>query len=165
MTTDHMNVKGASRKCFHGYLAKGINWICFKPILNLHLRRLKKTSRKNLIKCLGEGKSVLACKPRKKLGGKLKDINLDCDVNVVSTCESFGKEIASFYKASLGLDESTVIAAWDKVDDGPKKRGLEEKWKKIKAMDMELCLQRIELVADVANVIYKEYASSELVTF
>ncbi|ESQ54782.1 hypothetical protein EUTSA_v10027016mg [Eutrema salsugineum] len=84
--------------------------------------------------------------------------------NALNTHLSSSGEIASFFKAEnvsvFGLDESTVSGNWDLVPDGPKKREMEEKLKKLKDTQVELCLQRTELVDTTAKMIYKDYASS-----
>ncbi|CAH8255593.1 unnamed protein product [Arabidopsis lyrata] len=48
------------------------------------------------------------------------------------------------------------VASWDKVKDGPKKRELEITLKKMEAKQAELCMIRIEFVADAANVMFKQ---------
>ncbi|KAG7600527.1 hypothetical protein ISN44_As06g046210 [Arabidopsis suecica] len=48
------------------------------------------------------------------------------------------------------------FASWDKVKDGPKKRELEKTLKKMQAKQAELCMIRIELVADAAKVMFKQ---------
>lgn len=77
---------------------------------------------------------------------------------------SSSREMAMFFKAEnvsvFGLDESTVSAVWDMVEDGPKKREMEEKLKKLKAMQVELCLQRTALLDTAAKMIFKGNASS-----
>lgn len=83
---------------------------------------------------------------------------------VGSTSLTSGNEIVSFLKAenltSFGLDESILIAGWEMVEDGPKKRELEEGLKRIKAMQAVLCMKRIELVADTTKAIVSDNASS-----
>ncbi|VYS63851.1 unnamed protein product [Arabidopsis thaliana] len=85
------------------------------------------------------------------------------EAKVVNTGLSIGKEIASFLNAdngsSCGLDESTLTAVWAKVADGAEKREVEEKWKKLKAKQFELCLQRSGLVNETAKMIFKAYES------
>jgi hypothetical protein len=84
---------------------------------------------------------------------------------VVNThLSSSSREIASFFKADnpsvVSLDESLIAAGWDLIEDGPKKRAMEEKMKKLKAMQVELCLQRSGLVDSTANMVLKENSSS-----
>ncbi|KAL1201185.1 GLABROUS1 enhancer-binding protein-like [Cardamine amara subsp. amara] len=118
---------------------------------------------------------VLASKSRKKLGGTSKEMKLvphstpkkqeetkmpeRTEIKVVNTRPSIAREIASFFNlenASVcGLDESTIVAAWEKVGDGAKKKEMEEKWNKLKAMQVELCIQRTALVAETAKMIFK----------
>uniref|UniRef100_A0A1J3FPF1 Mediator-associated protein 1 n=1 Tax=Noccaea caerulescens TaxID=107243 RepID=A0A1J3FPF1_NOCCA len=82
----------------------------------------------------------------------------------VNTHLSSSREIASYFKTEnlsvFSLDESTIATGWDMVEDGPKKRQMEEKMKKLKAMQVELCLQRSGLVDSTARMIFKENASS-----
>ncbi|KAH0902236.1 hypothetical protein HID58_041739, partial [Brassica napus] len=82
---------------------------------------------------------------------------------VVDAHLSSSREMALFFKAEnvsvFGLDESTVSAVWDMVEDGPKKREMEEKLKKLKDMQVELCLQRTALLDTTAKMIFKDYAS------
>ncbi|CAA7060216.1 unnamed protein product [Microthlaspi erraticum] len=77
---------------------------------------------------------------------------------------SSSREIASFFKGEnssvVSLDESMIAAGWDLIEDGPKKRAMEEKMKKLKAMQVELCLQRSGLVDSTARMVFKENASS-----
>ncbi|KAL0727061.1 hypothetical protein Bca4012_023154 [Brassica carinata] len=77
---------------------------------------------------------------------------------------SSSREMAMFFKAEnvsvFGLDESTVSSVWDMVEDGPKKREMEEKLKKLKALQVELCLQRTALLDTTAKMIFKDNASS-----
>lgn len=47
------------------------------------------------------------------------------------------------FGAQKTLDEVAWIASWDKVKYGPKKRELEERLKKMKAMQAEFCMKRI----------------------
>ncbi|KAF8114075.1 hypothetical protein N665_0043s0138 [Sinapis alba] len=86
------------------------------------------------------------------------------NVVVVDDVLSSSREMALFFKAEnvsvFGLDESTVSAVWDMVEDGPKKKEMEEKLKKLKAMQVELCLQRIALLDTTAKMIFKDNASS-----
>ncbi|CAF2028052.1 GLABROUS1 enhancer-binding protein-like isoform X1 [Brassica napus] len=115
---------------------------------------------------------VLPAKPRKKskevelLSTPKKEAEVETQkkVSVVDTHLSSSREMALFFKAEnvsvLGLDESTVSAVWDMVGDGPKKREMEEKLKKLKAKQMELCLQRTSLVDYTAKMIFKNNASS-----
>ncbi|CAA7036825.1 unnamed protein product [Microthlaspi erraticum] len=81
--------------------------------------------------------------------------------HVVNThLSSSSREIALFFKAEnpsvVSLDESRIAAAWDLVEDGPKKREMEEKMEKLKAMKAELCLQRSGLVDSTARMVFKE---------
>ncbi|KFK25038.1 hypothetical protein AALP_AA8G058500 [Arabis alpina] len=112
---------------------------------------------------------VLASKSRKKLGENSKEIIKKEEKpkqNVVSVCRSSseGGEIASFFKAenttAFGLDEPTVAARWEMVSDVAKKREMEEKLKKLKATQEELCLQRTGIVADTVKLIFNDNASS-----
>lgn len=119
---------------------------------------------------------VLASKSRKKLGETSKEMKLVAHSTpkkqeetktpertetkaVNAPRPSIGREIASFFNlenASVcGLDESTIVEAWEKVGDGAKKKEMEEKWEKLKAMQVELCIQRTGLVAETAKVIFK----------
>ncbi|KAJ0239768.1 GLABROUS1 enhancer-binding protein-like [Hirschfeldia incana] len=86
------------------------------------------------------------------------------NVVVVDAQRSSSGEVAMFFKAAnvsvFGLDESTVSAVWDMVEDGGKKKEVEEKLKKLKAMQVELCLQRTALLDTTAKVIFKDKASS-----
>nr|VDD40336.1 unnamed protein product [Brassica oleracea] len=116
---------------------------------------------------------VLPAKPRKKskevelLSTPKKEAEVETQkkVSVVDNHHlSESREMALFFKAEnasvLGLDESTVSAVWDMVEDGEKKREMEEKLKKLKAKQMELCLQRTALVDYTAKMIFKNNASS-----
>ncbi|KFK41181.1 hypothetical protein AALP_AA2G096300 [Arabis alpina] len=73
-------------------------------------------------------------------------------------------ELSSFVKtenvSAFSLDESALSAVWGTVKDGSKKREMEERLKKLKAMQGELCMQRTGLVADSAKLIFKDKASS-----
>ncbi|XP_018478245.2 GLABROUS1 enhancer-binding protein-like [Raphanus sativus] len=77
---------------------------------------------------------------------------------------SESREMGLFFKKEnvsvLGLDESTVSGVWDRVEDGGKKREMEEKLKKLRAKQMELCLQRTALVDYTAKIIFKNNAPS-----
>ncbi|CAH8384705.1 unnamed protein product [Eruca vesicaria subsp. sativa] len=77
---------------------------------------------------------------------------------------SLSREMGLFFKAEnvgvFGLDESTVSRVWDRVEDGAKKREVEEKLKKLKDMQVELCLQRTALLDTTAKMIFKDNASS-----
>ncbi|KAF3591951.1 hypothetical protein DY000_02027288 [Brassica cretica] len=105
---------------------------------------------------------VLPAKPRKKS----KEVELLSTPKKEAEVETQKKsrEMALFFKAEnasvLGLDESSVSAVWDMVEDGEKKREMEEKLKKLKAKQMELCLQRTSLVDYTAKMIFKNNASS-----
>ncbi|RIA04363.1 hypothetical protein BRARA_K01397 [Brassica rapa] len=116
---------------------------------------------------------VLPAKPRKKskevelvsTPKKKAEVETQKKVSVVENHHlSESREMALFFKAEngsvLGLDESTVSGVWDMVEDGPKKREMEEKLKKLKAKQMELCLQRTALVDYTAKMIFKNNASS-----
>ena len=116
---------------------------------------------------------VLPAKPRKKskevelLSTPKKEVEVETQkkVSVVDNHHlSSSREMALFFKAEnasvLGLDESSVSAVWDMVEDGEKKREMEEKLKKLKAKQMELCLQRTSLVDYTAKMIFKNNASS-----
>lgn len=124
---------------------------------------------------------VLATKSRKKVGGTPapKETKLvahsspkkpeeakkpeKTETKVVNKSLSIGREIALFFNAenasSCGLDESTITAVWGKVADGAEKTEVEEKWKKLKAKQVELCLERTELVNETAKMIFKAYGS------
>lgn len=52
--------------------------------------------------------------------------------------------------------KSTLHASWDMVADGPKKRKMEMRMKKIKAFQAELCLWRSRIVAEAAEMILKD---------
>lgn len=73
---------------------------------------------------------------------------------------TFGQEYVCFVKAEnptcLGIDEAECIASWDKVKDGPKKREMEKKLKKLQAVQAELCMMRIGFTAQAANVMFKQ---------
>ncbi|CAN7119274.1 unnamed protein product [Brassica rapa subsp. narinosa] len=116
---------------------------------------------------------VLPAKPRKKskevevvsTPKKKAEVETQKKVSVVENHHlSESREMALFFKAEngsvLGLDESSVSGVWDMVEDGPKKREMEEKLKKLKAKQMELCLQRTALVDYTAKMIFKNNASS-----
>ncbi|CAN6879695.1 unnamed protein product [Brassica oleracea] len=116
---------------------------------------------------------VLPAKPRKKskevelVSTPKKEVEVETQkkVSVVDNHHlSSSREMALFFKAEnasvLGLDESSVSAVWDMVEDGEKKREMEEKLKKLKAKQMELCLQRTALVDYTAKMIFKNIASS-----
>lgn len=102
---------------------------------------------------------VLASKLSKKLREKLKEISSSHEVNVASTRLSSGREIASFFKAenmlSFGLDEATVIARWDKLEDGPKKRALDAEFKKIQNKQLERLVMITGLMVDVTEAMSK----------
>ncbi|ESQ33174.1 hypothetical protein EUTSA_v10005559mg [Eutrema salsugineum] len=99
---------------------------------------------------------ALPSKSMKKLGGKQ---NIE-EEEKPSTPLSSGVELVSYWKAeknhSLALDEATALAYWNMAADGRKKRALEEMLKRIKAKEMELCLERSTLVTDTLNFICKE---------
>ncbi|VVA94315.1 unnamed protein product [Arabis nemorensis] len=86
--------------------------------------------------------------------------------NVVDTSLTSSRELSYFFKtenvSAYGLDEPAVIAGWDMVADGSKKREMEKKLKKLKAMQVELCMQRTGLVAESAKLIFKDNASSSV---
>ena len=118
---------------------------------------------------------VLPAKPRKKSNDVVKsppspshtpkkEVEKRKGSVVVDAHLSSSREMALFFKAEnvsvFGLDESTVSAVWDMVEDGPKKREMEEKLKKLKDMQVELCLQRTALLDTTAKMIFKDYASS-----
>ncbi|KFK40940.1 hypothetical protein AALP_AA2G063900 [Arabis alpina] len=73
-------------------------------------------------------------------------------------------ELSSFFKtenvSAFSLDESALSAVWGTVKDGSKKREMEERLKKLKATQGDLCMQRTGLVADSAKLIFKDKASS-----
>lgn len=98
---------------------------------------------------------VLDSKLSTKLKGKLKEISSSHEVNVASTRLTSGREIASLFKSgnmlSFGLDEATVIARWDKLEDGPKKRALDTEFKKIQDKEMECLVMRTGLMFDVVK--------------
>lgn len=94
---------------------------------------------------------VWASKSKKKLRGKQE---------AASTSVSSGREIVSFLKAenvtSFALDESTMLAGWNMVRNGPKKRKMVEKQKKVKAMHTQLCSERAKCVDDIVHAIFKD---------
>ncbi|XP_010438912.1 PREDICTED: GLABROUS1 enhancer-binding protein-like [Camelina sativa] len=124
---------------------------------------------------------VMTSKSRKKIGGTTpvaatKDMKLVAHSTPKKPQEgnrpektegkgglSIGREIALFFNAensgSCCLDESTITAVWKKVADGAKKTQVEEKWKKLKAKQVELCLQRTELTNETAKMILEAYES------
>ncbi|XP_010529017.1 PREDICTED: GLABROUS1 enhancer-binding protein-like [Tarenaya hassleriana] len=67
-----------------------------------------------------------------------------------------GRDMASLLKMENddGFNELAVMEGWDMVD-GAKKRELEEKWKKIRAGQMELLLQRNEFIGEAARLIFE----------
>ncbi|CAN8273953.1 unnamed protein product [Cochlearia groenlandica] len=76
---------------------------------------------------------------------------------------SISREIGLFFKGEsgvCGLDETRIALGWDMVEDGPKKRDVEEKLKKLKAKQMELCLLKMSLAEITAKMIFKDIASS-----
>ncbi|XP_023635026.1 GLABROUS1 enhancer-binding protein-like isoform X2 [Capsella rubella] len=107
-----------------------------------------------------EMKLVVHSTPKKPAEAKRPE---KTEAKAVNTGLSIGREIALFFNAenssSCCLDESTVTAVWKKVADGAEKTKVEEKWKKLKAKQMELCLQRTELVNETAKMIFKAYES------
>ena len=118
---------------------------------------------------------VLPAKPRKKFNDVVKsppspshtpkkEVEKRKGSVVVDAQLSSSREVALFFKAAnvsvFGLDESTVSAVWDMVEDGAKKREVEEKLKKLKDMQVELCLQRTALLDTTAKMIFKDNASS-----
>ncbi|XP_009138982.1 GLABROUS1 enhancer-binding protein-like [Brassica rapa] len=118
---------------------------------------------------------VLPAKPRKKSNDVVKsppspshtpkkEVEKRKGSVVVDAQLSSSREVALFFKAAnvsvFGLDESTVSAVWDMVEDGAKKREVEEKLKKLKDMQVELCLQRTALLDTTAKMIFKDNASS-----
>ncbi|KAG7564227.1 hypothetical protein ISN44_As10g009970 [Arabidopsis suecica] len=108
-----------------------------------------------------EMKSVAHSSPKKQQEETKKPEK--SETKVVNTSLSIGREIASFFDAgnasSCGLAESTITAVWAKVADGAEKREVEEKWKKLKGKEFELCLQRSGLVNETAKMIFKAYES------
>ncbi|KAL0738947.1 hypothetical protein Bca4012_015157 [Brassica carinata] len=158
---------------------------CKKKFVNIVKNSLKKGKTEDKITCAKDldqkafelsrkiwgSDGVLPAKPRKKskeveLLSTPKEAEVETQkVSVVVDAHlSESREMALFFKAEnvsvLGLDESTVSAVWDMVEDGPKKREMEEKLKKLKAKQMELCLQRTALVDYTAKMIFKNNASS-----
>ncbi|KFK33325.1 hypothetical protein AALP_AA6G360700 [Arabis alpina] len=87
-----------------------------------------------------------------------------CQDTVKADARDTGLELSSFVKtenvSAFSLDESALSAVWGTVKDGSKKREMEERLKKLKAMQGGLCMQRTGLVADSAKLIFKDKASS-----
>ncbi|KAF8084127.1 hypothetical protein N665_0733s0016 [Sinapis alba] len=159
---------------------------CKKKFVNIVKNALKKGKTEDKITCAKDldqkafelsrkiwgSDGVLPAKPRKKskevelLSTPKKEVTVveTQKVSVVDSHLSESREMALFFKAEnvsvLGLDECTVSAVWDMVEDGPKKREMEEKLKKLKTTQMELCLQRTSLVDYTAKMIFKNNASS-----
>ncbi|XP_010474628.1 PREDICTED: probable transcription factor At4g01260 [Camelina sativa] len=111
---------------------------------------------------------ILPCKSKKvrqeQLEGRIKDEeNEKPQRHVITPSLSSALEIFSLYKSvnpNSFLDEVAWIACWDKVKDGPKKLVLEEKMKKIKSVDEELCLMKIDVLADASKTMFKQDGGS-----
>ncbi|KAJ0263316.1 GLABROUS1 enhancer-binding protein-like [Hirschfeldia incana] len=147
---------------------------CKKKFVNIVKNALKKGKTEDKITCAKDfdqkafelsrkiwgSDGVLPAKPRKEVVKETRN-----KVNSVDTHHlSESGEMGLFFKGEngsvLGLDESSVSEFWDVVEDGAKKREMEEKVKKLKATQMELCLQRTALVDYSAKMIFKNNASS-----
>ncbi|CAF2071623.1 unnamed protein product [Brassica napus] len=162
---------------------------CKKKFVNIVKNALKKGRTEDKVTCSKDldqkafelsrkiwgANGVLPAKPRKKSNDVVKsppspshtpkkEVEKRKGSVVVDAHLSSSREMALFFKAEnvsvFGLDESTVSAVWDMVEDGPKKREMDEKLKKLKDMQVELCLQRTALLDTTAKMIFKDNASS-----
>ncbi|CAF2149769.1 hypothetical protein HID58_001492 [Brassica napus] len=162
---------------------------CKKKFVNIVKNALKKGRTEDKVTCSKDldqkafelsrkiwgANGVLPAKPRKKFNDVVKsppspshtpkkEVEKRKGSVVVDAQLSSSREVALFFKAAnvsvFGLDESTVSAVWDMVEDGAKKREVEEKLKKLKDMQVELCLQRTALLDTTAKMIFKDNASS-----
>ncbi|KAL1219246.1 GLABROUS1 enhancer-binding protein-like [Cardamine amara subsp. amara] len=101
----------------------------------------------------------LASKVSKKLERKVKEINSAHEVSVASTPLTSGRQIASLFKAANVLsgcvDEATVIERWGRLEDGPKKRGLDAKYKKIQNDEMECLVMRTGFLVELVEAMSK----------
>ncbi|CAA7041956.1 unnamed protein product [Microthlaspi erraticum] len=99
---------------------------------------------------------VWASKSKKKLGGKQEAAK--------SASTSDGEMIVAFLKAenvtTFALDEATMLEAWNMIRNGPWKRKMVEKLKKLKAMHSQLCLERVQCVDGIIHKMFKEDSSS-----
>ncbi|CAH8304174.1 unnamed protein product [Eruca vesicaria subsp. sativa] len=154
---------------------------CKKKFVNIVKNSLKKGKTEDKITC-AKDLDQKAFELSRKIWGSdgvlpAKQRKMSKEVELVSTPKKEVKvsvvgnhrvvesrEVATFFKAEnvsvLGLDEATLSGVWDMVEDGVKKREMEEKVKMLKAKQMELCLQRTALVDYTAKMIFKNNASS-----